>query len=113
MKFREEGVRVRVINNQFTVSPYVVDDDNVIYTPNNLRPLPYTESESFVHWWYVPQELNLYLFLNQESYEVGDTVFGEINYVGSYRNSTIYAKGSFKGTVKEGKSFTLTSPKKH
>lgn len=113
MKFREEGVRVRVINNQFTVSPYVVDDGNTIYTPYNLIPQPYTESERFVHWWWVPQEMDLYLFLNQISYEVGDTIFGELNYVGSFRNSTIYAKGGFMGVVREGKQLTLTTPKKH
>ncbi|WP_299760455.1 hypothetical protein [uncultured Pontibacter sp.] len=114
----EGGVRVKVVNDEFSTSHYLksLGGDGVIITRPGEAIQPYSEVEEYVDTTFVANRQ--VLRLNRKSYEVGDSISGDIIYEGrrNYESknpmqASILAKGSFKGTVKEGKQFTLTTPK--
>ena len=114
----EGGVRVKVVNDEFSTSHYLksLGGDGVIITQPGEAIRPYSEVEDYVNTTFVANRQELRL--NRKSYEVGDSISGDIVYEGrkSYESknltqASILAKGSFKGTVKVGKPFTLTTPK--
>ncbi|GAB3529890.1 hypothetical protein GCM10027443_09770 [Pontibacter brevis] len=116
----ELGVRVKAANQEFSTSfyKYSYSGPGVILPPSGVSIQPYSEVEEHVDSAFVANRQ--VLRLNKQSYQVGDSIFGDIVYEGrkSYGSKSpmqvsVLAKGSFKGSVKEGKAFTLTTPKAH
>lgn len=116
----ELGVRVKAVNQEFSTSfyKYSYSGPGVIPPPSGVSIQPYSEVEEYVDSAFVANKQ--VLRLNKWSYQVGDSIFGDIAYEGrkSYDSKSpmqvsVLAKGSFKGSVKEGKPFTLTTPKAH
>ncbi len=116
----EGGVRVKIVDDEFSTSHYLKN----LGGPGVVLPVPgefiqpYSEVEDYVDTTFIANRQ--VLRLNRKSFEVGDSISGDIVYEGrrNYKSenpmqASILAKGNFKGTVKEGKPFTLTSPKKH
>lgn len=114
----EGGVRAKVVNDVFCISHYLY----MVRDPGFVLPIPeepiqpYSEVEDYVDTTFIANRQ--VLRLNRKSYEVGDSISGDIVYEGrtNYESknplqASILAKGSFRGTVKEGKPFTLTTPK--
>jgi hypothetical protein len=108
--FTEGGVRVKAVGSNFSTSYYLVRDHSEIFHDDMITPQPYEIVENYIREM-EPHKQSI--SLNKKTYEVGDTIFGEIYYEGRQNFNVLYAKGQFRGIVREGKQLTLTPTKKH
>jgi hypothetical protein len=107
----EFGVRIKIANGKFSTANYIVRQENHVDPLQPYTGKPYTEVENYIEPYYSTQ--HQMLFLNKESYALGDTITGYMIHEAMIGNDggSIYSKGKFKGVIQDGIQQTLTKPK--
>jgi hypothetical protein len=109
----ELGVRIKVANGKFSTSNYIVRQVNHVDPLQPYTGKPYTEVEDYIELYNSTQ--HQMLFLNKESYALGDTITGYMFHEAIIGNDggSIYSKGRFKGIIEDATQQTQATLKKN